>query len=77
MIETESKTSRESSLYVINFIFVANVYFWNYNYANASCWSSDIGSKKTLLSSHIEEITRTRLGIQPAEETEKFCYCKS
>jgi len=52
----------------------ASVYFWNYNYPNASCWASDINSKIKATSSHQEEITRTRLGIQPAKETEKYCY---
>jgi len=51
----------------------ANVYFWNYNYPDASCWGSDIGSTKNLLSTHIDEITRTRLHIQP-ENSEKYCY---
>ena len=48
------------------------MYFWNYNYPDASCWGLDIGSTKNLLSTHIDEITRTRLHIQP-ENSEKYC----
>lgn len=51
----------------------ANVFFWNHNYPSAACWGADVGSTQNLLSSHIDEITRTRLKIQP-ENSEKYCY---
>ena len=50
----------------------AKIFFWNYLNLNASCWGY-LQQSQTKLGPHDDDISRTRLGIQP-DEPGRVCY---